>query len=280
MTYTPLPQRPNLEWLRKRAKARLRGLRAAEPETRLHDAQHAVAREHGFADWRALKDHVDRVNREGRFRPDGVPAHLPTPDLIDSWPDFTPAAPLRVIVSGCLLGLPVGVDGSSYGCHPHITDLAALPNVSAVSFCPEAFAFGVPRATPDIIGGDGYDVLDGRARVMTPDGEDWTAGMLAAAHEMLRRCRAHGAHLAVLMDISAACGSQVIYRGIRSVDQAHQIGQGVCAALLVRNGVPVVSQRDYRTLRRIFRRLDPACSAADEVLDHHEIDWYRQFFAG
>ena len=105
--------------------------------------------------------------------------------------------------------------------------------VLVIPFCPNAknFAFGTPRETPDIHGGDGHDVLDGRARVLSESGEDWTEGMIAAAHHMLEIARANEVRLAVLMDISAACGSQVIYRGARST-AAHQIGQGVCAALL------------------------------------------------
>ena len=56
-----LPERASLEWLRKTAKARLKALRAAQPSARLAEAQLAVAREHGFSSWRALKAHVDRI---------------------------------------------------------------------------------------------------------------------------------------------------------------------------------------------------------------------------
>jgi ankyrin repeat protein len=56
---TPLPARPSLDWLRKRAKATLKQLRTARPSARLADAQLALAREHGFRSWRALKAEVD-----------------------------------------------------------------------------------------------------------------------------------------------------------------------------------------------------------------------------
>lgn len=97
--------------------------------------------------------------------------------------------------------------------------------------------------------------------------------MIAAAQRMLQVARENDVHLAVLADISAACGSQVIYRGARST-AAHQIGQGVCAALLVRSGIPVVSQRD----NAIFRKLDGKSGFRPEMKDHHEIDWYRTCF--
>ncbi|MGH8189128.1 MAG: ankyrin repeat domain-containing protein, partial [Steroidobacteraceae bacterium] len=55
-----LPARPNLEWLKKTAKQHLRELRARNPETKLAEAQLAVARRFGFSSWRALKAHIER----------------------------------------------------------------------------------------------------------------------------------------------------------------------------------------------------------------------------
>ena len=56
-----LPPRPNLDWLRKHARDTLAKLRAADPSARLHQAQLAVAREHGFASWRKLKSHIESL---------------------------------------------------------------------------------------------------------------------------------------------------------------------------------------------------------------------------
>ena len=206
-----------------------------------------------------------------------APAHLPSPELIGRWPQFTPANPLKVLISGCLAGLKVGVDGTTNGDHPHIRALISRPDVSAIPFCPEAFSFGVPRPTPDIAGGDGRDVLDGRARVFADTGEDFTQGMIAGAEAMLATARANAVHLALLMDISAACGSQVIYLGPRS-ERRYQIGYGVAAALLAREGITITSQRDYKTLDRILAHLDPSHTPLPEAKDHHEIDWYRDYF--
>ena len=54
-----LPERASLEYLKKIAKERLRELRAKNPGTQLAEAQLAVAREYGFASWRALKAELD-----------------------------------------------------------------------------------------------------------------------------------------------------------------------------------------------------------------------------
>ena len=70
---------------------------------------------------------------------------------------------------------------------------------------------------PDIHGGDGVDVLAGRARVLDEHGSDLTEAMLAGARAMLAFARDNGAELAILTDMSAACGSQVISDGCRLV---------------------------------------------------------------
>jgi hypothetical protein len=54
-----LPARPSLAWLKKTAKQALAALRAGRPEAKLADAQRALARDYGFASWRALKAHVE-----------------------------------------------------------------------------------------------------------------------------------------------------------------------------------------------------------------------------
>ncbi len=57
----PLPDRPNLEYLKKLAKDRLRDLQRADSSTQLADAQLAVAREHGFTSWRKFRAHLDSL---------------------------------------------------------------------------------------------------------------------------------------------------------------------------------------------------------------------------
>jgi hypothetical protein len=57
-----LPSRPNLEHLKKQAKDQLQELRQREPSAQLVDAQHAIAREYGFASWSDLKARVESVS--------------------------------------------------------------------------------------------------------------------------------------------------------------------------------------------------------------------------
>ena len=79
MTPRPLPERPNLEQLRKQAKSLLHAAQAGRPDAlrrfhelpafaagrdiapdavALHDAQSVIAREHGFPSWNALREEV------------------------------------------------------------------------------------------------------------------------------------------------------------------------------------------------------------------------------
>ncbi|MDF1701062.1 MAG: DUF523 domain-containing protein [Planctomycetota bacterium] len=201
------------------------------------------------------------------------------PSAIDRLRPPSPEEPWRVLLSGCIAGLPCGVDGTDYGFGGAMAAFFALPGVVAVPFCPEDAGLGTPRGWPDIHGGDGEDVLAGRARVLDPDGADLTAGMIVGAEAMVRHAHAHAIDFAVLMDMSGACATQVISDGSRFVEERrYRRGVGVAAAALLRAGFPVVSQRDDRTLERLRVRLDPDHVVDAAAEDHHERAWYREYF--
>jgi ankyrin repeat protein/uncharacterized glyoxalase superfamily protein PhnB len=60
MSNSKLPERPSLEYLKKLAKDRLHELRRADPRAKLATALLAVARDHGFTSWRALKGEIEQ----------------------------------------------------------------------------------------------------------------------------------------------------------------------------------------------------------------------------
>ncbi|MBL7811100.1 MAG: DUF523 domain-containing protein [Bacteroidetes bacterium] len=187
--------------------------------------------------------------------------------------------PLRILMSACLSGITCGYDGSANGEYPSALKILQYDTVHVVRFCPEEYSFGTPREMCDIYGGHGGDVLEGRARVLTESGIDWTKGMVAASEKMLEIARRENTELAVLMDISAACGSQVIYSGNRFAEnKVYQIGAGVCAAQLMRNGFQVISQRDFASLEILYSKIDRNYQPDTSKLDHHEIPWYREYF--
>lgn len=187
--------------------------------------------------------------------------------------------PLRILMSACLTGLKCGFDGTSYGEFPSTLKLLTYKTVHLVRFCPEEFSFGTPREMCDIHGGTGVDVLNGQAKVLTASGVDWTEGMIKASEKMLEMARKEKIELAVMMDTSAACGSQVIYDGNRFAEnKTYQIGMGVCAAQLVKNGFCVISQRDYAALEVVYAKVDDSHQIDEHKIDHHETEWYKNYF--
>jgi uncharacterized protein YbbK (DUF523 family) len=196
------------------------------------------------------------------------------PEVLAALPDPTAESPWRILVSGCLAALPCGVDGTDYGMGAVLAELLALPTVKAVPFCPEDTGIGTPRTMPDLHGGDGFAALEGRARVVDEHGVDLTEQMLAGARAMVEAALAEQVHLAILTDMSAACGSQVISDGCRFDEpRRYQRGVGVAAAMLVRAGIPIVSQRDHKTIGLIRARLDPTARIDPEAVDHHHHPW-------
>ncbi len=196
------------------------------------------------------------------------------PEALDTWPQPTPQAPWRALVSGCLLGWHCGVDGSDNGMGQALAAMLRLPTLQLVPFCPEDHALGTPRGTPDLHGGDGLAVLAGTARARDEHGADVTDAMLAGAAAMVAVARAAQVQFAILTDMSAACGSQVISDGSRFAQpRRYQRGVGVATARLLQHGIPVVSQRDHATLGRLRARLEPGFLPDPNALDHHRHPW-------
>ncbi len=191
----------------------------------------------------------------------------------------TPEHPLRVLVSACLVGVKCGVDGDHYGEYPSVLKLLHYDNVQLIQFCPEDFSFGTPREMCDIHGGDGFDVLAGKAKVLTASGKDWTAGMIKASEKMLKVANDNNIELAIMMDVSAACGNHVIYDGNRYAEnKKYQIGMGVCGAQLSRAGYKIISWREFASLEILYSRIDPKHEINKNAKDFDQHEWYISYF--
>lgn len=144
---------------------------------------------------------------------------------------------MKILVSACLLGVNCRYDG---GNSRNETTLIRLKREEVISVCPEeAGGLPTPRPAVEIVGGDGNDVLDGKARVLTADGEDKTAEFLKGAQHALDLAQSHGATSVVFKSRSPSCGCGIIYDG--SFSGTHMEGDGVTAALLKRNGIEIIS---------------------------------------
>lgn len=185
--------------------------------------------------------------------------------------------PLAIVISACLLGEPVGYDGSSWP-SDLVARIARHPRVVAIPFCPETHVLGVPRRWMSIHGGDGFAVLERRATVLNVDGEDLTDAFREGADALLALARERGAQLAILTDVSPMCGSSVIYRGEALPERAYQASSGVGAAALRRAGIPVISQRDAASLQSLLASLDPTFTPDRAAADYVQDPWYVQTF--
>ena len=145
----------------------------------------------------------------------------------------------KILVSRCLLGHRVRYDGGASG--PFDLLEQWIEEGRVVPVCPEvAGGLPTPRAAAEIPGGQGGEVLDGTAAVITTDGEDVSAQFLEGARQALELVQKHGIRVAVLKANSPSCGNLLTYDGTFSGVKVS--GEGVTAALLKRHGVRVFSE--------------------------------------
>jgi len=128
-----------------------------------------------------------------------------------------------VLVSACLVGLCTRYDGKivdNPDCRAKLADYLWIP------VCPEQLGgLPTPREAADLIGGDGEDVLAGRARVCGKSGTDYTEAFIRGARQVLQ--------LAESQEVSA------VFLKARSPSCAVHGTIGVTAALLRRSRLPL-----------------------------------------
>ncbi|GGA36666.1 hypothetical protein GCM10007416_06990 [Kroppenstedtia guangzhouensis] len=145
------------------------------------------------------------------------------------------------IVSACFAGVNCRYDKK----HNKIDKIRKLVREGkAIPVCPEQMGgLPTPRNPAEIVGGDGDDVLDGKAKVIDNQGNDVTQQFVEGAREALAMAQAVGATEAILKERSPSCGSCMIYDG--TFRQSKKAGLGVTAALLRRHGIRVVSEETW-----------------------------------
>jgi len=137
----------------------------------------------------------------------------------------------KCLVSACLAGLCTRYDGRS---KPDRTCLALLEKMDWLPVCPEQLGglptprtpadmymkarlfpclttatftpFVVPASGMRVTGGDGHDVLAGRAAVIDRNGVDVSKQFILGARQVLAIARAQNINLALLKSGSPSCG--------------------------------------------------------------------------
>ncbi|HBT72705.1 MAG TPA: DUF523 domain-containing protein [Lysinibacillus sp.] len=146
-----------------------------------------------------------------------------------------------ILISACLAGLNVRYNGTN-SLDEKIQRLM-LEN-KAITVCPELIGgFSTPREPAEIVGGNGGDVLDGKATVIERTGRDVTELYLKGAYATLQKALEVDASLVVLKEYSPSCGSAMIYNG--AFNGTKLLGEGVTTALLRRHGIEVLSEEQF-----------------------------------
>ena len=140
---------------------------------------------------------------------------------------------VKYLVSACLCGISCRYDGKS----AKDKKIAKLVQAGkAIPFCPEVLGgLSIPRHKSEIVGGDGNDVIDGRAMVISQKGEDFTSFFLQGAVASLFIAGNFQIKKAIMKNYSPSCGCGWIKKRGRRVK-----GDGVTATLFKRAGIKIV----------------------------------------
>ena len=135
---------------------------------------------------------------------------------------------MRILISGCLLGVCCRYDGASKP-HPLAEELSKKHEL--VPVCPEQLGgLATPRSPAERQG----------ERIIAKTGVDVTDQYHRGAEEALKIYRLLGCDAAVLKERSPSCGSGEIYDG--TFTGTLLSGNGVTAELFLKHGIPVYGE--------------------------------------
>ena len=160
-----------------------------------------------------------------------------------------------LLVSACLVGFNCKYNGGNNSC-PLLEE--AFSRGLIIPVCPEQLGgLPTPRPPAKITQGDGFTVLEGRAKVLTVDGEtlDFTRNFLRGAYETLKAAQKLGKErvvACVMKEKSPSCGVKKIYN---FADDTLKEGMGVAAALLKSKGFKILSSEDKEEIEKVLKEL-------------------------
>jgi uncharacterized protein YbbK (DUF523 family) len=146
-----------------------------------------------------------------------------------------------ILVSACLWGQAVRYDGRA---RPHAGLLSTLKEEEVIALCPEIMGgLTVPRPPARFSGArpgqEGYDLLQGRARLLNALGQDVSQAFISGAARVLELAGKKNVRLAYLKDRSPSCAFDP--QGLNPLPGPRL---GVLSALLLLNGIAVREVRN------------------------------------
>ncbi len=147
----------------------------------------------------------------------------------------------KYLISACLVGENVRYDGQN--CLQQKLRQLVIEQ-RAVIICPEVSGgLSTPRLAAEIVGGNGEDVLCGKAKVLDSAGNDVSNAFIQGAYKALQLAQKHQITHVILKANSPSCGSELIYDGSFSGNKIQ--GNGVTSALLKQHGFKVITEDQF-----------------------------------
>lgn len=144
-----------------------------------------------------------------------------------------------LIVSACLLGVNCRYDGENSKSE-RVLEFLKKGDKKFIPVCPEQLG-GLPTPrSPSILPDGGEKVLDGEGEVIMRGWGDVSSKFLRGAEETLKLAKIFDVDKAILKSGSPSCGFKKIPKDFQGKSE----GVGVTAALIRRNGIEVLSEKE------------------------------------
>lgn len=145
-----------------------------------------------------------------------------------------------ILVSACLIGINCKYNGYN---NKNEKVIHYLKDKQFIIACPEQLGgMSTPRDPSEIIELDTDDIIKGQTSVISNKSLDVTNKFKQGAKETLKIANIYNCKEAILKDGSPSCGSSYIYDGTFSSKKID--GVGVTTALLINNGIKVISEKE------------------------------------
>ena len=136
------------------------------------------------------------------------------------------------IISSCLIGINCRYNGKN--CLSEYLNVY-MEKYNLIPVCPEQLGgLSTPRLKSEIKNGNGFDVVEGKAKVLNEKDIDITENFIKGANEVLKICKILKVNIAFFKEKSPSCGVRKIYNNGKLCD-----GCGVTTALLLKNNIKV-----------------------------------------